>query len=199
MNLSYINFRKIPENRDFSILAIFSLKTVKIFKIIETHDPKSVGSWNIYWSFTFCKVLRLESKKFWFYSPQKLVLGTILHEILLFKRMEVLKFKLSYFSPLENFIANWTHNLGSKITAHLHFLWIDTNYNQCCHEQLISGAIFGKNLLCHCFDRKFFWATHAKMTQIFFAFSHSDICFYCIGDGIFGSYWKRGSIPFQLK
>ena len=38
------NFRKILENRDFSILAIFSPKMVKIFKIIETHDPKSAGS-----------------------------------------------------------------------------------------------------------------------------------------------------------
>ena len=52
-----VNFRKIPENRDFALLAIFTPKLVQIFQIIVDNDLKPVKSVKFSCSLPFCEVL----------------------------------------------------------------------------------------------------------------------------------------------
>ena len=102
-------FVKYHKKCDFSILAIFSPKMIKILKIVDTHDPKPVRSWKFCWSLTFSKVLWLKCKKIWFYSPKELILGVILQEILECESMETGKLKLSYFPRTPRYL----HSLKS--------------------------------------------------------------------------------------
>ena len=56
------NFRKIPENCDFTILAIFSPKMVQIFQIIVDNDLKPVKSVKLSCSLPLCEVLCPQAK-----------------------------------------------------------------------------------------------------------------------------------------
>ena len=114
-------FVKYHKKCDFSILAIFSPKMIKILKIVDTHDPKPVRSWKFCWSLTFSKVLWLKCKKIWFYSPKELILGVILQETLEWECLEAGKFKLSYFPRT----ARYLHSSKSVDTSAIGtFIWM---------------------------------------------------------------------------